>query len=125
MIKIRQKGDFARTEKYFKNLLGSVDVKILEKYGKAGVSALSSATPVDTGLTAASWTYRIVKDNGKIGLEFYNTNVENGVPVAIVVQYGHATKNGGWVEGIDYINPAIKPIFEKMALEIWKEVKKA
>lgn len=95
----------------------------LDKYGKEGVAALSAATPVDSGETANSWTYKIEKKNGKVTIGFHNTNIQNGAPIAILLQYGHGTKNGGWVEGRDYINPAIQPIFDKIADSAWKEVK--
>ena len=97
----------------------------LDKYGRLGVDALSDATPVDTGLTARSWSYEIVREDGKVSLVFNNSNIQNGVQIAVIIQYGHATNNGGWVEGRDYINPAIQPIFDKMASDIWKEVRNA
>lgn len=120
MISVKQKGDFSKTFKFLKkNKKISID---FDKYGREGVRALSLATPKDTGLTADSWSYRILKDDKSIKIEFLNSNIQNGIPVAILLQYGHATKNGGWIEGIDYINPAIQPIFDKIAKEAWKEV---
>lgn len=95
---------------------------ILSKYGQIGVDALSSATPVDTGKTASSWSYKIKRQNGKISLEFHNSNINKGVPIAIILQYGHATSNGGWVQGRDYINPAVQPLFDKIIEELRKEV---
>ena len=94
----------------------------LDKYGRAGVAALSSATPVDSGETASSWYYDIERQNGKISIDFYNSNVNDGVAIAIILQLGHGTGTGGWVEGRDYINPAIQPIFDEIAYNAWKEV---
>ena len=96
----------------------------LDKNGREGVAALASATPVDSGLTASSWYYEIVNRIGSAKITFYNSNIQNGVPIAIILQYGHGTRNGGWVQGRDYINPAIQPIFDKIANEAWKEVTK-
>lgn len=97
-------------------------MKALEKYGQRGVSALASATPVESGLTASSWTYEIVRKPGSISINFNNTNIQNGVPIAVILQLGHGTGTGGWVEGRDYINPAIQPIFDEIVNEAWKEV---
>ena len=94
----------------------------LDKYGQAGVNALQAATPVDTGLTASSWYYEITNNDGVVRITFNNSNIQNGVPIAIILQYGHATRNGGWVEGRDYINPAIQPIFDKITETAWREV---
>ena len=94
----------------------------LHQYGRDGVSALSSATPVDSGKTASSWYYKLERTKNTISITFYNSNINKGVPIAIILQYGHGTGTGGWVEGRDYINPAIQPIFDKMAEEAWKEV---
>jgi hypothetical protein len=122
MIKFRQKGDFSKLDRYFRRVKGSVKVDILDKYGRAGVAALSSATPVDTGLTASSWYYTIEHQNGREVLNFNNSHLEKGVSIAIILQYGHGTGTGGWVEGTDYINPAIRPVFDKIAADAWKEV---
>lgn len=122
MIKFRQKGDFSKLDRYFRRVKGSVKVDILDKYGRAGVAALSSATPVDTGLTASSWYYTIEHQNGREVLNFNNSHLEKGVPIAIILQYGHGTGTGGWVEGLDYINPALKDIFNRLAADAWKEV---
>ena len=97
----------------------------LEKYGEEGVAALQSSTPKRTGLTANSWRYEIVEDDNSISIIWNNDNLHDGVPVAVLLEYGHATKNGGFVQGIDYINPVMKPIFEKIANEAWKEVCKS
>lgn len=124
MIGFRQKGDFSKLSGYFEKLKEAARIGVLDKYGREGVAALSSATPVDTGLTASSWYYEIRRENGSVSLVFNNSNVNNGVPIAIILQYGHGTNNGGWVQGRDYINPALQPIFDKIAQEAWKEVTK-
>lgn len=124
MITFRQKGDFSNLSRFLERAKEAVKIGDLDKYGRAGVAALSSATPVDTGKTANSWTYEIVRQNGSVSIEFHNTNIQKGIPIAIILQYGHATGTGGWVEGRDYINPAIQPIFDKIAKEAWEEVSK-
>lgn len=124
MIEFRQKGDFQKLNTFLKNIKKPIKKEILEQYGRKGVVALSSKTPVDTGLTASSWTYKIINGKGRQSLIFYNSNVINGVPIAIILQYGHATRDGLWIEGIDYINPAIKPVFDQMVKEIWEGVGK-
>ena len=124
MLTIRQKGEYAKLTRYLVNVGKAVKTKDLTKYGQAGVEALSSATPVDTGLTAASWYYEIEQTKGRASITFYNSNVQNGIQIAIILQYGHGTGTGGWVEGRDYINPAIQPIFDKIVEEAWKEVTK-
>lgn len=122
MIKFRQKGDFSKVTKYLAKVNDVAKLNNLDKYGREGVAALASATPVDSGLTANSWSYKIERQNGSVSISFYNSNVNKGVPIAIILQYGHGTRNGGWVEGRDYINPAIQPIFDKIADAAWKEV---
>lgn len=124
MISFRQKGDFKSITSFLEKSKNSINVGLLDKYGKEGVSALSSATPVDTGLTAKSWHYKVSSNNGKASISFYNSNIQNGVPIAIILQYGHATRNGGWVQGRDYVNPAIRPVFDKLADSAWREVTK-
>lgn len=124
MITLKSKGDFKSTTKFLNKVLNRSYLDILEKYGREGVAALSAATPVDTGLTASSWDYKIEATDKGFSIAFTNSNRVDGVPIAIILQYGHVTKNGGWVEGIDYINPAIRPIFEKLAKEAWQEVTK-
>ena len=124
MISFRQKGDFSKLDHYFERVKEAAKIGILDKYGQAGVSALSSATPVESGKTASSWYYEIKRQNGSVALEFYNSNVNNGVPIAVILQFGHGTGTGGWVRGRDYINPAIQPIFDKIAEDAWKEVTK-
>lgn len=122
MISVKQKGDFSRTIKYLAKLEKSTRRADLEKYGEAGVAALKAATPVNTGKTAASWYYKIERKKDSASITFYNSNIQNGVPIAIVLQYGHGTGTGGWVEGRDYINPAIRPVFDNLANEAWREV---
>lgn len=124
MIKIRQKGDFSKVTTYLIKAKKGIKLRDLDKYGKQGVAALSSATPVDTGLTASSWYYRIERSGSTISITFLNSNVQNGVPIAVILQYGHGTGTGGWVQGRDYINPALRPIFDKIADDAWKEVTK-
>lgn len=125
MIKFRQKGDFSKVTKYLAKVKDVAKLNNLDKYGREGVAALASATPVDSGLTANSWSYKIERQSGSVSISFHNTNINKGVPIAIILQYGHGTKNGGWVEGRDYINPAILPIFDKIANDAWKEVTKS
>lgn len=122
MIRLTSKGDFSKATKYFERLKEASRLKVLEKYGQAGVDALSSATPVESGLTASSWSYEIHRQNGGASIDFYNSNVNKGVNIAIILQYGHGTGTGGWVQGRDYINPAIQPIFDQMVEEAWREV---
>lgn len=124
MIKIKHKGSFKNTERFLKKKLSTEQLFILEKYALQGVDALSAATPKDTGETASSWSYQISFTEKYVKLTFTNSNIVNGVPIAIILQYGHATSNGGYVEGIDYINPALKPIFNKITDSLWKEVTK-
>lgn len=124
MITFRQKGDFSKLNRYLERVKETVRLGDLDKYGRAGVAALASATPVDTGLTASSWYYEIERQNGSVSLTFHNSNIQNGVPIAIILQYGHGTGTGGWVQGRDYINPAIQPIFDEIAINAWREVTK-
>ena len=124
MIRFRQKGDFRKLTRFLERAKEVVKIGDLDKYGREGVAALASATPVDSGLTASSWYYEITNKNGLIRISFYNRNVQNGVPIAIILQYGHGTGTGGWVEGRDYINPAVRPLFDKIANNAWKEVTK-
>lgn len=122
MITFRQKGNFSKLTGFLEKAKETIHVGSLDKYGRAGVAALSSATPVDSGLTSQSWYYKITNKNGRAEISFNNSNIQNGVPIAIILQYGHGTGSGGWVEGRDYINPAIQPIFDKIANDAWKEV---
>lgn len=123
MITFRQKGDFSNLSKQLSKAKSGGNFGDLDRVGREGVAALSSATPMDTGLTKMRWRYVIVKKPNRTIVEFHNDNVNEGVPVAIVLQYGHATKNGGWINGRDYINPSITPIFEQLVAEAWKGVR--
>lgn len=124
MIYFRQKGDFSKLTRYLEKVKEAVNLGILDKYGREGVAALASATPVESGATASSWYYKIKNQNGSVTIAFYNSNVNKGVPIAIILQYGHGTRNGGWVQGRDYINPAIQPIFDRLVADAWREVTK-
>lgn len=124
MITFRQKGDFSKLTRFLERAKEAVHLGDLDKYGRAGVAALASATPVDSGETASSWYYEITNKNGSAVISFRNSNVQNGVPIAIILQYGHGTGTGGWVQGRDYINPAIQPIFDQIANNAWKGVTK-
>lgn len=124
MIQLTQKGDFGGIEAFLKRPVKPTLKKYLEKYAKAGLDALKAATPKDTGLTSESWYYEIVCEKDRSEIRYCNSNIQNGVPIAVILQNGHATGNGGWVQGIDYIDPAIRPIFEKIAKEAWEEVSK-
>lgn len=124
MISFRQQGDFSKLTKYLQQ---SKDVNlrgILDQFGREGVAALASATPVDSGRTAECWYYEIENKNSSYTIQFLNSNIQNGVLVAILLQYGHGTRQGGFVQGRDYINPAIQPVFDKIAESAWKEVTK-
>ena len=122
MITITQKGDFKNTEGFLRRNNRAYYTRLLHKYGELGVDALRKATPVDTGKTRDSWSYEIMNTALGAKISWVNSNVVNGVPIAIILHYGHATRNGGYVKGYNYINTAIQPIFDKMSEEIWKEV---
>lgn len=122
MVSFRHKGDFSRLTGFLEKAKEVVNLGDLDRFGRAGVEALASATPIDSGKTAESWRYEIDHNKGSVTISFHNSNVNNGVPIAIILQYGHGTKNGGWVEGKDYINPAIQPIFDQIVNDAWKEV---
>nr|DAW67369.1 MAG TPA: type I neck protein [Caudoviricetes sp.] len=124
MISFKQKGDFSKLTGFLERVKEAVKLGDLNRYGREGVELLASATPKESGLTANSWYYEITHENGSSSISFHNSNINKGVPIAIILQYGHGTRNGGWVEGIDYINPAIRPLFEKIAQDAWKEVTK-
>lgn len=125
-IKINHRGDFLKTERFLRKAntkLGSrYQDQILEKYGRKGVEALASTTPKDTGKTSQSWSYEVISAKDSVRLVWKNSNIVNGVPIAIILFYGHGTRNGGYVEGRDYINPALQPIFDEIADELWKEI---
>lgn len=124
MIKFRQKGDFSKLTSFLERAKGAVRLSDLDKYGREGVVALASATPVETGKTASSWYYKVERTNDSVQLSFHNSNIQNEVPIAIILQFGHGTRNGGWVQGRDYINPALQPIFDRIANDAWREVTK-
>lgn len=124
MITFRHKGDFSKFTNFLERAKEAVHLGDLDKYGREGVKALASATPVDTGKTANSWYYKIDRSGNRIALRFNNSNIQNGVPIAIILQYGHGTGTGGWVEGRDYINPSIQPIFDRLVDDAWREVTK-
>ena len=124
MISFRQRGDFSKLTRYLERAKEAAKIGILDKYGKEGVAALASATPTETGKTANSWYYEVENQNGSAKITFNNSNINKGVPIAIILQYGHGTGTGGWVQGRDYINPAVQPLFDRIAEEAWKEVTK-
>lgn len=126
MIKLTSKGNFNKTEKFLNNNKTSRELQsIMEKYGREGISALSANTPIDTGETASSWTYEILQNAQSISLVFFNNSeTKTGIPIAILLQYGHGNGRGAYIRGRDFINPAIQPIFDKLAEEAWREVSK-
>jgi len=125
MISFRHKGDFSKLTSFLEKAKEAVKIGDLDQYGRRGVAALASATPKDTGLTANSWKYEITRNPGSVTISFYNTNVVNDwCNIAVILYYGHATRNGGWVQGRDYIHPAIRPIFDEIANNAWEEVSK-
>ena len=124
VIEMRQSGDFKKNLTFLTNLRKKNIRPILEKYGQKGVEALAEATPKATGKTAASWSYEIKMEKTGAVLSWKNANIVDGVPIAVILQYGHGTRNGGYVQGVDYINPAMKPVFDAIRDELWKEVTK-
>ena len=122
MISVSHKGDFNNLETLINRVLRRDYLNILAEYGRKGVEALKAATPVDTGLTRDSWEYEITANSKKTSIYWTNSNIQNGIPIAIILQYGHGTKNGGYVQGVDYINPALAPIFSQMANEAWRRI---
>lgn len=123
MITFAQKGSFNKTEKFLKNAKNIKFDEILKRYGEEGVEALSNATPKDTGLSASSWGYEIKKTKDHVYIYWTNSNINKGIPIVLLIQYGHGTRNGGYVQGIDFINPAIRPVFDKIADGVWAEVR--
>ena len=124
MITIKQKGNFRKTEAYLSWLERMEYFFILHKYGKIGVKALSDATPKDSGETADSWDFKVTIGDDISKIVFTNSKIVDGYPIAILLQYGHGTGQGGWVEGRDYINPAIQPVFDELTNSLWREVTK-
>lgn len=122
MITFRHRGNFNKIEKFLNTMKGAGYLNQLDKYGQAGVNALAAATPVDSGKTASSWTYEITKTADRTVISWHNTNVNDNVNIAVILQYGHGTGTGGYVQGRDYINPAMRPVFDNIAESAWKEV---
>ena len=122
MISVKVKGNFRKLDRFFERAASAIRLGNLDRFGRDGVAALQSVTPVDTGKTSDSWSYRIVHQPGIVKIQFLNSNIQNGVPIAVILQMGHGTGTGGWVEGIDYINPAIRPVFDNIVEFAWKEV---
>lgn len=124
MITFKHKGNFERTDRLLKGAKEKKYLKVLDKYGQEGVAALAAATPTDSGLTAESWDYKIQNGSGGYRIMWTNSNVNDGVPIAIIIQYGHGTGTGGYVQGRDYINPAMRSVFDNIADKAWEEVKR-
>ena len=122
MLKIRHKGNFSKTTKFLHHVLRFDYKTILNRYGKMGVEALAEATPRDSGRTAEAWKYDIEESSNGVSIVWSNENINDGVNIAVILQYGHGTNNGGYVVGRDYINPALQPVFDKMANTVWKEL---
>lgn len=122
LFTIKHRGNFNKTEKFFNRITSKAYLNILSKYGQTGVDALAASTPVDSGKTASSWTYEIERTSSTTTISWINTNENKGVNIAVILQYGHGTGTGGYVRGRDYINPAMRPVFDKIAEEAWKEV---
>ena len=123
MFRIRSSGSFDNTNRFLQEVQKQNFITLLHHYGKDGIIALSMNTPRDTGETSVSWGYQVILDDGEARLEFTNSNINEGVPIAVILQYGHGTGTGGYVEGRDYINPAIQPVFDRIVDSIWTEVK--
>ena len=123
VIIFRQKGDWKKTRKFLKRCSDLDLDDVLNLYGQEGADALAKATPKDTGKTAASWSYEVTKGRESVVITWKNSNIVDGVPIAVILQYGHGTRNGGYVEGVDYINPAMRPVFERIAARAWGEVR--
>lgn len=122
VITFHHKGNFQKTDDFLKKAKQGDYFRSLERFAQEGVNALASATPIDSGKTAASWDYTISRSKGSVSITWTNSNINDGVNIAVIIQYGHGTRNGGYVQGRDYINPAIRPVFDKIAENVWKEV---
>lgn len=122
VVSFHHKGNFQKTDNFLKKAKQGDYFRSLEKFAQEGVNALASATPIDSGKTAASWDYTISRSKGSVSITWTNSNINDGVNIAVIIQYGHGTRNGGYVQGRDYINPAIRPVFDKIAENVWKEV---
>jgi hypothetical protein len=124
-LKVESEGSFTNTQSFLQRCMEGPITPAVLRMAEAGVQALKAATPQDSGITASSWSYEVVDEGGKQTIWFSNSNVVDGFNVAVGLQYGHGTNNGGWVPGTDYINPVLEPIFDKMADAAWKEVNRA
>lgn len=124
MIEVKQKGSFNNSERFLKRLKSGEFLRSLNKYGAEGVAALSGATPRDSGLTAGSWNYTIVQQSGYYSIRWHNSHEVAGTPLAVLIQYGHGTGTGGYVQGRDYIMPAIRPVFDRILADVMREVTK-
>ena len=124
MITFKHKGNFKHTDQFLKGAKGKRYLKVLEKYGEEGVAALAAATQIDSGLTSESWDYKIQNGSDGYKIVWTNSNINNNVPIAIILQYGHGTGTGGYVKGRDYINPAMRSVFDNIADKAWEEVKR-
>lgn len=124
MFRVKCTGDFNNTIKFLERARKMSITDILNKYGEAGVKALSAATPKDTGKTASKWGYKIKVSKTSSSIEWTNDSVNDGIPIVILIQYGHGTRNGGYVSGVDFINPAIKGVMDSLADSVWREVTK-
>jgi len=122
MITVKHKGDFSNIERFFNRVLKRDYLNILSDYAKRGVEALRAATPVESGETANAWDYEIVSGDGMTTLYFTNDHFENGVNVAVLLIYGHGTRNGGYVEGVDFVTSALAPIFYELADSMWRDI---
>lgn len=122
MISFKESGDFKNLEKLLSFSKRANIEAILNKYGQIGVEALSAATPSRSGKTTSSWNYKVTRSKGNLQIDWYNTNTNKGENIAILIQYGHGTGTGGYVHGIDYVNPAMKPIFDQLSRDLWMEV---
>ena len=124
-ISFSSKGSFSKTEKFLSAMSRGDMFRALEGFGKEGVAALAAATPRESGDTAGAWGYKISRGSSRTTIEWTNSHIVNGTPIAIILQYGHGTGTGGYVQGRDYINPALKPVFDKIADRAWKAVTSA
>ena len=122
MIQVSTRGDWSKTTSFLERCLNVLKLGQLDSYGRLGVSVLENATPKDTGNTASSWYYQIVRTSNGVAIEWNNSNLKEGIPVVILLQYGHGLHQGGYVEGIDFINPALRPVFDQIAEDAWKEL---
>lgn len=123
MIRATSSGSFEKTTNFLEFLKSNRMFSVLDRYGRVGVDRLRSATPKESGETANAWRYEVIHRDGLHGIEWYNTHVNDGVNIAIIIQYGHGTGTGGYVEGIDYINPALRPVFEEILNDVWRQVR--